>query len=178
MRAGTLLLLLAALLPAACKRQDMYAQGYAKTWDRSTFFKNQSTMRHPPEGAVARETHYPDVPAKPTVIDAALIDRGHERFNIFCTPCHGFAGNGRGMIVQRGFPQAPSFVEGRLRTADASVFYSAITNGYGAMYSYDTRIPPADRWAIIAYIRALQRSQNTDPASLPPADRARLEAAR
>ena len=175
MRAAVLLL--AALLPAACKRQDMYTQGYAKTWDRSTFFANKSSMRTPPDGVVARQTHYPEVPA-PKVIDAALIERGHQRFNIFCTPCHGFAGNGRGMIVQRGFPQAPSFVEGKLRTAKPDVFYSAITNGYGAMYSYDTRIPPSDRWAIIAYIRALQRSQNTAPGDLPAEDQARLEAAK
>lgn len=177
MKARTVLLVLAALLPAACKRQDMYTQGYAKTWDRSTFFKNESTMRHPAEGTVPRATHYPDVPM-PTIIDAALVDRGQQRFNIFCTPCHGFAGNGRGMIVQRGFPPAPSFVEGKLRTAEVGVFYSAITNGYGAMYSYDTRIPPSDRWAIIAYIRALQRSQNTDIAALPPEDQARVEASK
>ena len=175
MRTGVVLLALAALAVAGCKRQDMYTQGYAKTWDRSTFFKNSSTMRHPAEGTVPRTAHYPEV-AAPTVISAALLDRGHERFNIFCTPCHGFAGNGQGMIVQRGFPAAPSFVEGKLRTAEVGVFYAAITNGYGAMYSYDDRIPPVDRWAIIAYIRALQRSQNTDVAVLPPEDRARVEA--
>jgi mono/diheme cytochrome c family protein len=116
------------------------------------------------------------VPA-PTVITAALLERGHERYDIFCTPCHGRAGNGAGMIVQRGFEHPPSLVEGELRTADNKVFYDTITKGYGAMYSFDTRVDPADRWAIIAYIRALQRSQNTAVASLPPEAQAKLEAA-
>lgn len=175
MRTAFAALLAAAALLSACKRQDMYAQGYYKTWDRSAFFANGTSMRHPVEGTVPRQAANPDVPA-PAAIDAALLGRGQERFGIFCTPCHGRAGNGQGMIVQRGFPKAPSFVEGKLRTADAKVFYDAITNGYGAMYSFATRVSPADRWAIISYIRALQLSQNADPASLPAEDRARLEA--
>ncbi len=170
-----MILLAAAALLSGCKRLDMYTQGYFKTWDRNTFFANGTSMRHPVEGTVARQAVNPDVPA-PAKIDAALLGRGQERFDIFCTPCHGRAGNGQGMIVQRGFPQAPSFVEGKLRTADAKVFYDAITNGYGAMYSFATRVSPADRWAVISYIRALQLSQNANPASLPTDDRTRLEA--
>ncbi len=162
---------------AGCKREDMYTQRYSKTWDRNGFFDNDSSMRHPVEGTVARDAPNGPVPA-PAMIDAALLQRGHERFDIFCTPCHGRAGRGEGMIVQRGFPHPPSFVEGKLRTAKAAVFYDAITHGHGAMYSYATRVAPADRWAIIAYIRALQLSQNADAASLPAEDRARLEAAR
>ncbi len=134
-------------------------------------------MQPPVAGTVARDA--PNGPCRrPRSIDAALLERGHERFEIFCTPCHGRAGNGEGMIVQRGFPHPPSFVEGALRTAKAQVFYDAITNGYGAMYSFADRVAPADRWAIIAYIRALQLSQNADPASLPAPDRAQLEAAK
>ena len=168
----------AALLTlAGCKRQDMYTQSYSKTWDRSDFFANGSSMRQPVAGAVAREAPNGPVP-EPATISAALLERGENRYDIFCTPCHGRAGNGEGMIEQRGFPAAPSLVAGTLRTAKAQVFYDVITNGYGSMYSYATRVSPADRWAVIAYIRALQLSQGADPASLPADDRAKLEAAK
>ena len=160
-----------------CKRQDMYTQDRSQTWDHNRFFADGSSMRHPVAGTVARNS--PNGPVRPpAVIDAALLGRGQQRFEIFCTPCHGRAGNGEGMIVQRGFPHPPSFVEGRLRTADAGVFFDAITNGYGAMYSYADRVSPSDRWAIIAYIRALQFSQNADAARLPAEDRTRLAAVR
>ncbi|MDT7950633.1 MAG: cytochrome c [Acetobacteraceae bacterium] len=170
-------LLLAAtlMLLAGCKREDMYVQRYYRNWNQSSFFGNGTGMRHPPEGTVARTPYRADVHA-PTVISEALLERGKERYDIFCTPCHGRAGHGDGMIVQRGFPAPPSFVEGALRKADNKVFYDAITNGYGAMYSFDTRVAPADRWAVISYIRALQRSQNTAVASLPPDLQARLDA--
>ena len=173
------LLLALALLAglAACKRQDMYTQGYDKTWDRNAFFKNGTSMQAPVAGTVARDA--PNGPApEPATIDAALLQRGQERFNIFCTPCHGVAGNGGGMIVQRGFPPAPSLVEGTLRQAKAQVFYDTITNGHGAMYSYADRVSPVDRWAVIAYIRALQLSQNADASGLPADDRTQLEAAK
>ena len=171
-----MLLLLAGLtVLAGCKREDMYVQRYYRNWNSSEFFANGTGMRHPPEGTVARIPYQATVPA-PTVITAALLERGHERYSIYCTPCHGRAANGEGMIVQRGFPHPPSFVEGSLRTADNQVFYDAIAKGYGAMYSFATRVDPADRWAIIAYIRALQRSQNTAVASLPPDLQAKLDA--
>ncbi len=173
------LLLIAALLAAlaGCKREDMYTQNSLRNWDRTTFFKDGTAMRHPVPGTVARDE--PNGPApEPTTIDAALLDRGKQRYDIFCTPCHGRAGNGEGMIVQRGFPQPPSFVDGTLRTAKAQVFYDVITDGYGAMYSYADRVPPADRWAIIAYIRALQLSQGSQIASLPAADQEKLAAAK
>ena len=176
MRPPVAVLLAAAALLGGCKRLDMYTQGYAKSWDQNGFFANGTVMRHPVEGTVPRQVANPDA-AAPATISAALLARGQERFDIFCTACHGRAGNGEGMIVQRGFPHPPSFVEGRLRTADARVFYDAITNGYGVMYSFATRVAPADRWAIIAYIRALQLSQNTEVASLPAAEQANLRAA-
>lgn len=165
------------LLLAGCKQEDMYSQRKADNWDRSTFFDNHSSMRHPVEGTEPRDAANPEV-AEPTVITAALLNRGEERFGIFCTPCHGRSGHGEGMIVQRGFPHPPSLVEGKLREAKAQVFYDAMTHGYGAMYSFADRVSPADRWAVIAYIRALQLSQDADPATLPAADRTRLEAAR
>ena len=173
--AGTVRIALLSLLAAlpACKRQDMYTQDRSQNWDRNDFFADGSSMRHPVAGTVARDAPNPPA-APPAIIDAALLARGQQRFEIYCTPCHGGAGNGEGMIVQRGFPHPPSFIQGRLRVAAAGVFYDAITNGYGAMYSYADRVAPADRWAIIAYIRALQLSQNADAAALPASDRARL----
>jgi len=170
-----LLCVLAAM--SGCKRQDMYTQERSQTWDHNDFFADGASMRHPVAGTVSRNA--PNGPVDPPrVIDAALLGRGQQRFEIFCTPCHGRLANGEGMIVQRGFPHPPSFVEGKLRTADAGVFYDAITNGYGAMYSYADRVSPADRWAIIAYIRALQFSQNAEAARLPAQDQASLAALR
>ena len=168
---------LALLCLSGCKREDMYTQGYSKTWDRNSFFANGRSMRQPVAGTVARDA--PNGPApEPATIDAAMLARGENRYEIFCTPCHGRAGHGNGMIVQRGFQRPPSLVDGTLRDAKAQVFYDSITNGYGGMYSYATRVSPTDRWAIVAYIRALQLSQDADPASLPPQDRAKLEAAK
>ncbi len=172
-----LLLAVPLLALAGCKREDMYTQDSLRNWDRSAFFKNGTSMRHPVAGTVARDMPNPPAP-EPATIDAALLDRGKQRYDIFCTPCHGRAGNGEGMIVQRGFPQPPSFVEGTLRTAKAQVFYDVITDGYGAMYSYADRVSPADRWAIVAYIRALQLSQGSATASLPEQDRAQLATAK
>jgi mono/diheme cytochrome c family protein len=96
-----------------------------------------------------------------------VLARGQERFNIYCSMCHGQTGDGNGMIVQRGFVRPPSYHIDRLRTAPVGHFYQVITNGYGAMYSYGDRIPPADRWAIVAYIRTLQASAAMPVDSLP-----------
>ena len=103
-------------------------------------------------------------PAPPVTL--ALLERGQERFRIYCTPCHSELGDGHGMIVQRGFPPPPSYHIDRLREAPAQHFYDVITNGYGAMYPFAERVQPADRWAIAAYIRALQRSQNATVADV------------
>jgi len=111
----------------------------------------------------------------PFTITQTVLQQGQERYNIFCTPCHGYDGYGKGMIVQRGFSPPPSFHQDRLRTAPVGHFFDVITNGYGAMYSYGDRIPPADRWAIIAYIRALQLSQDAKLADVPPEARPTLE---
>ncbi len=108
-------------------------------------------------------------PSNPPPVTLALLERGQERFRIFCTPCHSELGDGRGMIVQRGFPSPPSYHIERLRAAPTSHFYDVITDGFGAMYSFAARVPPADRWAIAAYIRALQRSQNATPVDLKEA---------
>lgn len=105
-----------------------------------------------------------DAPQHPPPLTLALLQRGQERFRIDCTPCHSELGDGHGMIVQRGFPAPPSYHIDRLREAPTQHFYDVITHGYGAMYSFAGRVAPADRWAIAAYIRALQLSQH------PPAD--------
>ena len=103
----------------------------------------------------------------PPPVTPALLARGRERFDIFCAPCHGLDGTGDGRVVQRGFPHPPSYLSGRLRDAPADHFLDVITNGFGVMYPYADRVAPADRWAIVAYIRALQLAGPTR-ASLRP----------
>ena len=110
----------------------------------------------------------------PPPVTEALLLRGQERFRIDCTPCHSELGDGQGMIVQRGFSPPPSYHIDRLRQAPPQHFYDVITNGHGAMYSFAQRVAPADRWAIVAYIRALQRSQDTRLSDLSDAERAQL----
>lgn len=105
------------------------------------------------------------------------IERGQERFNIFCAPCHGRLGNGQGMIVQRGFPAPPSYHIDRLRQAPAGHFFDVMTNGFGAMFSYASRVGPEDRWRIVAYIRALQLSQHSTVASVPEEKRSGIQGA-
>jgi mono/diheme cytochrome c family protein len=100
---------------------------------------------------------------------AELLTRGRERFGIFCAPCHGLAGDGDGIIVAHGFPAPPSYHIDRLAAAPAQHFYDVITNGYGVMFSYADRVEPRDRWAIAAYIRALQLSRRATVAEVPDA---------
>ena len=111
----------------------------------------------------------------PPPVTLALLQRGQERFRINCTPCHSELGDGHGMIVQRGFPAPPSYHIARLRDAPVEHFYDVITNGYGVMYSFAYRVQPADRWAIAAYIRALQRSQGAAVADLTHEQRTALQ---
>ena len=118
---------------------------------------------------------YQDKPVHAPPVTLALLQRGQERFHIYCTPCHSELGDGRGMIVQRGFPPPPSYHITRLREVPVQHFYDVITNGHGAMYSFADRVQPADRWAIAAYIRALQRSQNATLADVPPDRRGALQ---
>ncbi|HTS20968.1 MAG TPA: cytochrome c [Casimicrobiaceae bacterium] len=110
-------------------------------------------------------------------ITPQLLARGRERFDIFCSPCHSIVGDGDGMVARRGFPHPPSFHTDRLRAASDAHFYAVISDGYGAMYPYATRVPPSDRLAIIAYIRALQLSQHAPLARLGDEDRLRLASA-
>jgi len=105
---------------------------------------------------------------------AAVLQRGQQRYNIYCTPCHSMLGDGNGMIVQRGFKRPPSFHLQRLRNAPLGYFYDIIGNGFGGMPDYAAQVKPADRWAIAAYIRVLQYSQNATEADVPPQDRDKL----
>lgn len=110
----------------------------------------------------------------PIEITRQVIDRGQERFNIYCSPCHGQLGNGLGMIVQRGFKQPPSYHIDRLRQIGVGHFFDVMTNGYGAMWKYSAQIEPRDRWAIAAYIRVLQASQDANVNDLTAEEKAKL----
>jgi mono/diheme cytochrome c family protein len=123
-----------------------------------------------PAGTVA----FQERPASVPPLTLALLQRGQEQFRIYCTPCHSELGDGNGMIVQRGFPHPPSYDEARLLAAPVQHFVDVITRGYGAMYSYADRVDVTDRWAIAAYIRALQLSQHATMADLAPDERAKL----
>ncbi len=115
------------------------------------------------------------VTALPVPLDADLMRRGRERYDIFCSPCHGRTGDGNGMIVRRGFKQPQSFHSQRLRDIPVGYFFDVITNGFGQMSSYRTQVPVADRWAIAAYIRALQLSRNAPAARLTAEEIHRLD---
>ena len=123
-----------------------------------------------PTASAQANTYPDDIDTFPFPVTKEVVDRGRERYEIFCTACHGLTGNGDGMIVRRGFRRAASFNDDRLRQAPVGHFFDAITNGWGAMPSYASQIPVQDRWAIITYIRALQLSQqNNAAASASPA---------
>ena len=111
----------------------------------------------------------------PFPLDRQVLERGQERYRIFCTPCHGELGDGQGMIVKRGFTPPPSFADERLRKEPLGHFFQVITHGHGVMYSYSARVPPRDRWAIAAYIRALQLSQHAIASELPSDDQTKLK---
>ena len=174
---------------AAC-RQDMFNQPKYKPLQASTFFADGRASRPLPEDTVQFGGAPPDellstgrvagVPADrfPFPVTSTVLDRGQQRYEIFCSVCHGATGSGNGMVVQRGFKAPPSFHTDRLRQAPAGHFVEVMTNGFGAMYDYRSRIAPEDRWAIAAYIRALQQSQNVPLSDIPAPERAKLEAQR
>jgi mono/diheme cytochrome c family protein len=185
-----------ALVSAACLlglalagcRQDMHDQPRYKPYRESDFFGDRRSARPPVEGTVARgmlreDTHlYAGkvdgalAETFPFPVTGALLQRGRERYGIYCTPCHGLAGNGDGMIVTRGYRKPSSFHVDRLRAERPGYFYDVITNGFGAMPDYAAQIPVEDRWAIVGYVRALQLSQNATVADVPSAQRGALGA--
>lgn len=169
-----LLVALGLLALAGCA-QDMYDQTKYKPYEASRLWADGAADRPRVPGTVARGQVPEPAPQNiPFPVTREWLARGHERFDIYCSPCHGLLGNGEGMIVRRGFPHPPSYHTDRLRQAPDKHFYDVMTQGYGAMYSYAARVPPHDRWAIVAYIRALQLSQNVRLQDLPQAERQRL----
>ena len=168
---GRRLLAASALLLflGGCK-QEMTKQHREDTYARSAVTRDGAAARPLPPGAVARGDLDRDTAAtNPPEVTPALLARGQERFTINCMPCHGAVGDGDGMIVRRGFPRPPSYHTQRLRAAPPQYLFDVITNGYGVMYSYATRVSPTDRWAIVAYIRALQLSRHATLADAPEA---------
>lgn len=184
-------LALGVLLTAAgACRQDMFNQPRYKPLQASTFFADGRASRPLPEDTVPFGGAPPDellstgrvggiaADRFPFPVTAAVLDRGQQRYEIFCSVCHGATGSGNGMVVQRGFKAPPSFHTDRLRQAPAGHFVEVMTNGFGAMYDYRSRVAPEDRWAIAAYIRALQQSENVPLSEIPAPERATLEAQR
>jgi hypothetical protein len=164
-------------------RQDMANQPKNRPESQSDFFADGRSVRPLIENTVARGSIENDVYNVPkdfagfppaVKVDEKLLQRGQDRYKIFCTPCHGLQGDGLGMIATRGMRHPPSYHIDRMRQAPNGYFYDVITNGFGGMYSYSERIPPGDRWAIVAYIRALQLSRNARVADLPADLRQRL----
>jgi hypothetical protein len=176
---------LAGTLLAGC-RLDMHLQPKYLPEQPTDFFGDGRSERQPVPGTVARghlrldELLYTGkengvvVDKFPFTITHADLERGRERYNIYCSPCHDYTGSGRGMIVQRGLPAPPSFHIDRLRQESAGHFVDVISNGFGAMYSYAARVEPEDRWRITAYIRALQLSRHATVQNVPEAERQKL----
>jgi len=170
-------------------RQDMHDQPRYEPLEANPFFADRRASRPQVSGTVARGQLHEDehfylgvingepVETFPFAVTREVIERGRQRFEIFCTPCHGRLGNGQGMVTQRGFRHPPTYHSEQLREAPVGHFFDVITNGFGAMYSFNDRIPPQDRWAIVAYIRTLQFSQAAGVDELPPAVRQEFEQA-
>jgi mono/diheme cytochrome c family protein len=185
-RTSTLLLLLLTAL-AGC-RQDMHDAPRYDALEGSVFFADGRSARPLVEGTVARGRLQADdhlyrglvdgepAPTFPFELSRDDLERGRERFGIFCAPCHDRTGSGNGMIVQRGFKRPPSYHIERLREATPGYLFDVITRGYGAMYGLADRVPAEDRWRIVGWIRVLQRSQRGTLQDVPPEARAALQA--
>lgn len=169
-------------------RPDMFVQPRNNPLSASDFFEDGAGARPLVPGTIPRGHLDEDrafytgmigtnlVTEFPMPVTREVLERGRERFDIYCSVCHGFTGEGDGMIVQRGFPRPPSYHIDRLRQAPVGHFFDVMTRGYGVMYPYASRVEPADRWTIAAYIRALQLSHNARMADVPNAVRPKLEA--
>jgi mono/diheme cytochrome c family protein len=181
---GACALLTVLLVVSGCNlRQDMANQARQNPLSPSDFFSDGRSERTLVENTVIRgsidDDQYvipKDSNAFPILVTQELLERGRERYGIFCTPCHGIQGDGNGMVAMRGMKHPPSYHSDRLRQAPNGYVFEVITNGFGAMYGYSAQIPPRDRWAIIAYLRALQLSRNAPAGQLPAEQRDRLNA--
>ena len=173
----------ACILPlTGCQlKQDMAHQPKARPLAPSEFFADGRSERPLIENTVARGALADDAlfaPKEsnniPLPVNLQLLERGEDRYKIFCTPCHGLQGDGNGLISMRGMKHPPSFHQDRHRQAPNGYVYDVVTNGFGAMFGYAAQVPSRDRWAIIAYIRALQLSRNAKVANLPAELREKL----
>jgi hypothetical protein len=190
MRRRSIHLAAAVLLAAGLGgcRQDMHNQPKFRAFAHNAFFEDQRASRPLVAGVVARDHLNEDaaffqgvgasgpVTANPLGMGLDVLQRGQQRYNIYCTPCHDQTGSGEGMIVQRGYKQPPSMHDPRLRAVPDGYFFQVMTNGFGTMPAYAAQVPAKDRWAIVAYIRALQLSQNATLADVPESERAALGA--
>jgi len=178
----------ALLAVAGCKREDMHNQPRHEWQEQSDFFADGMAARPQVEGTFHTAQLMSNSPLLttrapnggyateyPFEITRGALDRGRQRYDIYCAVCHGATGYCDGMIVRRGFVRPPSFHIDRLRAAPPGYFVDVITHGFGAMYSYNDRVVPEDRWKIAAYVKTLQLSQGVDPASLTDADRRLVE---
>lgn len=177
---------IAAAAPGCKIRQNMYDQPKFEPYEATDFFGDRRSARPlvdgvVPVGQLREDEHLYTgrvngelVNEMPFAITADLLERGQERFNIYCAPCHDEVGAGNGMVVQRGYKQPPSYHIDRLREMPVGYFYDVISNGFGVMASYAYQINPRDRWAVVAYIRALQLSQHAVVTELPEADQEHL----
>ena len=179
--------LLPALLFTGCRR-DMFQQPSEKPLEKSEFFRDNNMASRPLVVHSVARGHLNDdevfytgkmgtnlVTTFPIPITRDVLQRGQERFEIYCSPCHSRTGDGNGMIPQRGYPTPPSYHIDRVRQAPVGYFFDVITHGYGVMYPYAARIEPGDRWAIAAYIRVLQTSRNARISDVPDLARSQLE---
>ncbi len=173
--ARRLLALLICITAAGCGENRTDQPKYQE-YEPGPLFRNGRALQAPVPGTVARDdpSREKEAAEKPP-LTAALLARGHEQFDIFCAPCHARSGDGHGMVVERGMPHPPSYHIDRLRAADDQHFFDVITRGHGVMYSYASRVAPRDRWAIVAYVRALQLSQNARLDDVPAEVRAELQ---
>jgi mono/diheme cytochrome c family protein len=168
-------------------RQDMHDQPRYDPMREATFFTDARSARPLVEGTVARGQLREDqllytgqvngAPATvfPFPVDARVMTRGRERYDVFCAPCHGRTGQGDGMVVLRGYRRPPSMHQDRLRSAPPGHFFDVITNGFGAMPDYGVQVKVEDRWAIVAYVRALQLSGHASLADVPPSERDKIQ---
>lgn len=175
-----------ALFVSGC-RKEMWVQPKYNPLDMSEFYPDTMSARPLIEGTVAQGEYHTNesfytglsgtnlVTEFPLPVTANLLERGQERYNIYCAVCHGLGGDGDGMVVQRGFPRPPSYHLPRLKQAPIGHFFQVMTDGYGVMYPYASRVAPEDRWKIAAYIRALQLSRDAPLEVAPPEARAELE---
>jgi mono/diheme cytochrome c family protein len=176
-----------ALTPACGIRKAMYDQPKYEAYQKSDFFGDARSSRPLLEGTVARGQLYDDAhlyegkvdgqqaTTFPFPVTREVLQRGQERYNIYCSPCHDQAGTGRGMVVQRGFKQPPAYTDPRLLGSPPGYFFEVMTKGFGQMSGYAGQVKPEDRWAIAAYIRVLQLSQHATIEDVPVAERSQLQ---